>query len=332
MVYIYKKVVGKKPYYYLRASERKGKQIIAKDIAYLGNSIEEAKKSLENQLKYKDKIRKAYKTIHNFIESNHFLEKAEELKLKKDVFIGEKLNEIEACKLHFNHVFKKNVIETKKEILKNFVIEFAFNTTSIEGNTISLEETKNLLEDGLTPKDKTLREIYDLLNTERVFFELFDLKKEIDSDFIQKIHSQLLENIDARKGYRTRDIHVVKANFEATPAPFVKTDMDILLKWHNENKNKLHPLVLATIFHHKFEKIHPFFDGNGRVGRMLLNYILLRNDYPPIVIQKKERHYYLEALKKADESDLSKFKKEDYFDLIQFTSDEMIFSYWNIFL
>ena len=84
MVYIYKKLIGNKPYYYLRASERKGNKVIIKDIAYLGNSIEAARKALNNP-RFKDRIRKAYKTIHNFIESNHYLEKVNSLKLKSKI-------------------------------------------------------------------------------------------------------------------------------------------------------------------------------------------------------------------------------------------------------
>jgi len=331
MVYIYKKIIGNMPYYYLRASERKGKRVIAKDIAYLGNSIEEVRKSL-NKAEYKEKIRKAYKTIHNFLESNHWLEKAEKLKLKRDSFLDKKQTEIEACKLHYNNIFQKKENTTKKEILKNFVIEFAFNTTSIEGNTITLQQAKNLLEEGKTPENKTLREIYDLQNTEKVFFDIFNTNEELNHELIAKIHSDLMENIDPREGYRKEDVHVFKAHFEATPFPYVLTDMNLLLKWYNENKKKLHPIVLATIFHHKFEKIHPFMDGNGRTGRMLLNYILSKNNYPPLVVHKKTRAEYLETLKKADESGLTKFSKEDYFSLVQFIADEMIVSYWNIFL
>ena len=331
MVYIYKKVIGDKTYYYLRASERKGKRIIVKDIAYLGSTIKEVKVNLEKLLPYKDKIRKAYRTIHNFLESNYYLEIILKSKLKKDEFL-QKLNEIEACKLHYNSIFKKQDKITQEEILKNFVIEFSFNTTSMEGNTINLAEAKSLLQEGLTPKDKTLREIYDLQNTEKVFFEIIKLKEELSNDLIIKIHDKLIENIDPRKGYRITDIIVVRANFKATPAPYVKTDMDLLLKWYNQNKQKLHPLVLGTIFHHKFEKIHPFMDGNGRTGRMLLNYILLKNNYSPIIIHKKSRKEYLEALRLADKSNLTEVKKEDYKKLIEFNAEEMIETYWNIFL
>ena len=331
MVYIYRKLIAGKPYYYLRASERKGKKMIVKDIAYLGNSIEEVRKSLEKK-EHKEKIRKTYKTIHNFIESNHWLEKAHELKLKRNEFLAGKLEEIEACKLHYNDVFKKLDESTKREILKNFVIEFAFNTTSIEGNTINLEQARNLLQEGLTPENKTLREIYDLQNTEKVFFELINLNEELGHELIIKIHDNLTENIDARKGYRKTDVRVLRSNFDATPAPYVKTDMDLLLKWYNQNKTKLHPLALAIIFHHKFEKIHPFMDGNGRTGRMILNYILLKNDYPPVIIHKKTRGDYLEVLRKADKSGLSKAEIANYFPLIQFVSDELIGGYWDIFL
>jgi Fic family protein len=331
MVYIYKKIIAGKPYYYLRASKRKGKKMIIKDIAYLGNSLEEVKKALESK-KYKEKIKKTYKTIHNFIESNHWLEKAQELKLKKDEFIAEKLLEVKACKLHYNSVFKKLDETTKREILKNFIIEYAYNTTSIEGNTINLEQARNLLVEGLTPENKTLREIYDLQNTEKVFFELINLNEELTSDFIIMVHDNLMENIDARKGYRKTDVRVIKSNFDATPAVYVKTDMDLLLKWYNSNKDKLNPLVLAIIFHHKFEKIHPFADGNGRTGRMILNYILTKNNYPPLIIQKNTRSDYLEVLRKADNSNPSKAEKEHYFPLVQFVADELISEYWSIFL
>ena len=221
---------------------------------------------------------------------------------------------------------------TKKEIMKNFVIEYSFNSSSIEGNTINLEEARNLLQDGLTPKDKTLREIYDLQNSEKVFFILLNRKNEINHELINEIHSNLMKNIDARIGYRTTDVRVIRSNFDATPAPYVKTDMELLLKWFKKNEDKLHPLILATIFHHKFEKIHPFMDGNGRTGRMILNYILLSKNFPPLIIHKKTRKEYLDALRKADNSKLTENNKEDYFSLVKFNAQEMISSYWDIFL
>ncbi|MEK6818689.1 MAG: hypothetical protein AABY10_02015, partial [Nanoarchaeota archaeon] len=189
MVYIYKKKTGNKDYYYLRASKRQGKKILVKDIAYLGSTIEEVRKNLANLRSHKEEIRKAYRNLNLFLDTNHYLEKAKGLKLKKDEFLRDKLPEVEACRIHFQEKFQKMDKQTKKEIIKNFLIEFAFNTTSIEGNTINLQEARNLLQDGITPKDKTLREIYDLQNTEKVFFELYDkeFKEEITRELIIKI-------------------------------------------------------------------------------------------------------------------------------------------------
>ncbi len=332
MVYIYKKSLKGKSYYYLRASSRKGDKLFTKDVAYLGTSLDEVKKALENLPKHSKEIRKAYKTLNNFLESNFYLEKAKTLKLKKDDFLDQKLFEVEACKIHYNSIFNKKDALTKQETIKNFIIEFAFNTTSIEGNTIKLNQARSLLQDGVAPKDKTLREIYDLQNTERVFLDLLNSKQEITDKLIISIHKRLLENIDPRTGYRTEDVRVIKSNFKATPAPYVKIDINLLLKWYDENKNKFHPLVLASAFHHKFEKIHPFMDGNGRTGRMLMNYILIKNKYPPLVIHTKTRKTYVESLSSADGSDPLKLKKEDYKKLCKFASQEMIETYWNIFL
>ncbi|MCK5625069.1 Fic family protein [Candidatus Pacearchaeota archaeon] len=332
MVYIYKKIIGKKLYYYLRASMKKDKKVVVKDLAYLGSSLKDVRKNLDKLTKYKKEIRNTYKTIKTFLESNYYLEKASKLKLKKDEYLDEKLVETEACKEHYIKKFSKEHELTKKDFFKYFLIEFAYNTTSIEGNTITLKEARNLLEEGLTPKNRTLREIFDLQNTEKVFFEILNSKKDIDKDFIVNLHKKLIENIDDRIGFRRTDVRVLKSRFKASPAKYVITDINLLLKWYNDNKKKLHPLVLAALFHHKFEKIHPFYDGNGRTGRMLLNYILIRNNYPPLIIRKKFRKEYLNSLGKADESPLKETKKEDYFELVQYVANELITNYWNLFL
>ena len=333
MVYIYKKPVGNKVYYYLRASERRKGKILAKDIAYLGSTIEEVKSNLDKLTKFKNQVRKSYKKIHSFLESNHFLQKAQRLKLKKDHFLKDKTDEIEACRLHYREVFSKLDALTKKETFKTYVIEFAYNTASIEGNTINLEEAKDLLNEGITPKGKTLREVYDLQNTEKVFFELLEAYNgELTHGLIIDIHDKLLENIDERKGYRTSNVRVIRSNFEASPGTYVKTDMDLLLKWYIRYKDKLHPLILAIIFHHKFEKIHPFMDGNGRAGRMVMNCLLLKNNLPPTIIHKKRREDYLDAMREADPSDIWKLDEKKYADLIAYGTDEFLDTYWSVFL
>lgn len=331
MVYVYKKIISGKPYYYLRISKRKGERIITKDIAYLGGNIQEARKAILKVSKYKKEIRRSYRKLNLFFETEYYFDKANKLKLRVDEFLDKRLVEIEAIKLHYGDNFECENLKNKEELSKYFAINFAYNTTSIEGNTITLKEAQNLLEEGRTPKDKTLREIYDVQNTEAVFIELLDGKHKISHNLIEGVHKKLMLNIDLRLGYRTKDIKVMRSHFDSTPGPYVKIDMSLLLEWYEENKKKLHPLVLASLFHHKFEKIHPFSDGNGRTGRMFVNIILMNNGYPPMIIYKKDRARYLDALSSADKINLTKTEK-GYKELVDFMADEMISSYWNLFL
>lgn len=332
MVYIYKKKRADKIYYYLRASVKKKGKVVTKDIAYLGSSLKDVVKSLSNiPQKYKVEIRKAYKTIHRFLEANYYIDVVKSKKLKRDDYLGNFQEEVEACKEHWDKVFLKQDELTKEEILKNFVVEFSYNTTSLEGNTITLLQAHKLLLEERTPKNKTLREVYDLQNTQRVFLSVFSNTPEITHDSIQHIHKQLLDRVDARIGYRTQDVRVYMSRFDSSPAPYVKADMDALLKWYNEHQN-LHPFVLACLFHHKFEKIHPFMDGNGRCGRILLNLILLLRGYPPLYVRKVNREKYLNALSFADKADLNDVSVDKYRKLVEFCSREMIKGYWNVFL
>lgn len=333
MAYIYKKIIHGNPYYYLRVSKRVRGKVVVKDVAYLGNDISKLGKNLDELPSlYKADIRKAYRNIKKFIEGEHYLKKVKELRLKENKYLNKKtLEEIEAIKLHFNNNLLKKDDKVREETFKNFLIDFAFNTTSLEGNTITLDEANKLLKENLTPKNRTLREIYDLQNTEKVFFEIIKTKKKIDHNLIIDIHDRLLENIDNRKGYRKHDIRVFKAAFEASPYVYVKTDMGILLKWMYSHEKKLHPLVLAGIFHQKFEKIHPFSDGNGRTGRMILDYILMKKGYPPLIVRKSRRGGYLDALSKGNKADLNSIEPKYYRSIVEYLAEEMKSSYWNNF-
>jgi Fic family protein len=331
MVYIYKKKVGNKEYYYLRISKSTGKKKITKDLAYLGSDPEKLRKRLDSLNKYKDEIRRAYRKINIFLESEYYLKKIKSLKLKQDSFLKENLLHLEACKFHFQHKFKKLKSLTQKETIENLSIEFSQNTTSLEGNTITLNEARKLFLEGKTPKNRTLREIYDLQNTKKSLIKLFNSKEELNEKFIINLHKNLLKNIDSRSDYRTEEVRIIKANFKSSPAKYVKADMSLLLNWYKKNKNKLHPFVLAIVFHHKFEKIHPFMDGNGRTGRMLVNKILISKGYPPMIFYKKDRTEYLDSLASADKINLTEVSKE-YSKLIEFASNQAINSYWNLFL
>jgi len=334
MVYIYKRATEGKPYYYLRTSKRVKDKVIAKDIAYLGNDLTKIEKKLDSlPQQYKAEIRKAHRNIKKFITSEYLINKIKEKKLKKTkLLLREFLEQVEAIKFHYQNHFLKEDELTQKESYKQFLVGFAYNSTSLEGNTITLKEAERLLHEELSPKDRTLREIYDLQNTEKVFFDLLESKEEITNKLIIKIHDQLMEKIDKRMGYRLGDIRVFRSRFDASPGKYVKADMNILLDWYKKEKKNLHPMVMAAIFHQKFEKIHPFSDGNGRTGRMLMNYMLLNSGFPPMIIQKKNRSTYLDVLGQANDVIIDHLDEKKYKGLVEFVVEEMVANYWNLFL
>jgi len=336
MVYIHVKKAGGKKYYTLRISYRdKTGKIITKDLENLGDDLSKIKlDTLEK--KYKKEIRESYKVIKKFLESNYYVGKAKKKKLKKSLFFSsEQLLEIESIKIHFETAFSKLDILTKQEIYNLFLIKFAVSSTGIEGNTINLEQASKLLAENILPKDKTLREVYDLQNTKKVFFDLLEKKPPLTRETILLVHDELLQNIDARKGYRTNDIHILGQPFKPSPGRYVKADMELLLQWYNKHKNKIHPLALALFFHHKFENIHPFSDGNGRTGRLLLNLILLQHHYPPLIIPKALREKYLQVMSAADkglQKSLFSLDMKSYQPLFLFVFTEFKKTYWNTFL
>lgn len=327
MTYIYSKVINGKSYYYLRIDTKVSNKRVIKDIAYLGNDISkiDINKLLDNS-KYKKEIRKSYKIINKYINSNYYLNKAKSEKLRKDKYLtNEQQILLESQRLHFKDRFIKLDKNTQKEIYDNFIVSFTYNTTSIEGNTIPLNDVRKILsDDKIQLKNKTLREIYDLRNTKDTFFSIVDSKKPLSIDFIINTHKQLMKDVDERIGFRRHDVRVIKSRFDSAPYFRIEKEMQELINWYKENK-KINPFVLSVMFHHKFEKIHPFSDGNGRTGRLIMNYILIKNNYPPIIITKKNRDKYLEALESAD-------KSEDYSKLIQFLIEEYKKGYWENFV
>jgi Fic family protein len=324
MAYLYKKIIHGRPYYYLRISKRINGKIVVKDVAYLGSDITTVECKLDKLHTYAKDIRKGYRHIKKFIQTEHYIKHVRDKKLKHDPYLQkDRLQRIEALKLHYNRQFLRANKLTQREAYHHFLIDFAFNSTSIEGNTISLAEARKLLEEEILPKNKTLREVYDLQNTEKL---------SVNEHLLIDIHDKLLDKIDKRKGYRTHEIRVFRARFDAAPAKFIRTDMRLLWKWFKDNKKKLHPLVLATLFHHKLEKIHPFSDGNGRTGRMFMNYLLMKNKYPPLIISNKKRALYLKTLAHADRENIKGSNVEHYKTLVVHVSDELLDSYWNAFM
>ncbi|MBU1973897.1 MAG: Fic family protein [Nanoarchaeota archaeon] len=128
---------------------------------------------------------------------------------------------------------------------------------------------------------------------------IFKKKPKLNEKTIIDLHKIIVENTGVTLGYKTLPNFLLGRNVKTAPPEKVKLEMKNLLKWYKESKN-LHPLEKAAVFHGKFEKIHPFEDGNGRVGRLLINIILLNYGYPPLIIRKTQRIAYFHALEAFD--------------------------------
>lgn len=187
------------------------------------------------------------------------------------------------------------------ELKKTLKVEFTYNSNSIEGNTLTLGETKLILEDGLTVGGKSIREINETLNHNKIFDFLYlwlQENKPLDEKTVFKIHQFVLKNIDDENAGKYRKIQVrISGEEESLPLPSeIKPEMDKLFHWFESQKSVLHPVDLAANFHYRFVKIHPFVDGNGRTVRVLMNLILMRFGYPMIIIPTVRRMEYIQTL------------------------------------
>jgi Fic family protein len=212
----------------------------------------------------------------------------------------------------FNHITKlKSELDQLRplppEAVKNlnevFRVEWTYNSNAIEGNTLSLIETKVVLEDGLTIGGKRLKEHFEVINHSEAidFIDEHVIKdKNLDESTIKNIHYLILKNIDNNNAGKYRLINVRISGSKHVPPHFlqIENEMANLLSWYEKRKNELHPVELAALFHFKFVYIHPFSDGNGRTARLLMNLILMENGYPPAIVkaENEQRMNYYETL------------------------------------
>lgn len=180
-----------------------------------------------------------------------------------------------------------------------FEIEYTHNSTAIEGNTLTLMETKLVLEDQISVGGKDLREIYEQVNHQKAFRYVKDCiakKIPLDEKIIKDIHAMLMEHILVGGVYRNVDVYISGAQ-HTPPSPSemyhqVK-DFYADLTWKG---GQLNLIELAAWTHAEFVKIHPFPDGNGRTSRLIMNYQLMANGFAPVSIAKENRLDYFNTL------------------------------------
>jgi Fic family protein len=226
----------------------------------------------------------------------------------------------ELFSIHFHRIQnKKKELDKKrplpavalKRIKEDMYIEWSYNSNGIEGNTLNLNETRIVLQDGMTVKGKSLREHLEIANHHEAidFVENIAQKKTgITEKNILRIHEIVMLKIEKEFAgrYRNGAVRIMGVNF-IPPNPLkVQLLMEELTNFINTNSLKLGDIEMAAILHHRFAWIHPFFDGNGRTVRLLMNLFLMRKGYPPAIILKNDRKKYYEALNYANNGSYQK--------------------------
>ena len=196
-----------------------------------------------------------------------------------------------------------------KKILEDIRLRHTYHSDAIEGNTLTLQETKLVLEGGITIGGKPLKDHIEAQNDAEAFdlmVELVHAKKSISQEIIQQIHEVVTKGIlkDAGK-YRTENVRITGS--KTTPPSYSKIVKLMEDYVQNIRQLKLNPIKKTAFIHHELVRIHPFIDGNGRVARLITNLYLMKQGYPPVILKKEDRHKYYRTLQKADEGDLSSF-------------------------
>lgn len=219
-----------------------------------------------------------------------------------------------------------------KNLRDVYRVEWTYNSNAIEGNTLSLIETKVVLEDGLTIGGKRLQEHLEVVNhAEAIDFVEEQVQQHaiLDEKTLKLIHYLILKNIDNENAGKYRSINVRISGSKHEPPHFLQVphEMEELFVWYEQAKAELHPVELAALFHFKFVYIHPFADGNGRTARLLMNLILMSHGFPPAIVKAEndQRLRYYETLEMAStEEELQPFIR-----LIASRVEESILNYLN---
>jgi len=192
---------------------------------------------------------------------------------------------------------------------KIFIEEFAYDTNAIEGSTVTLPEVAGILEKKISPEGRKLWEVQETYGVAEAVSFIRETKEHLSIPLMKKLHKIIFRKSKKFAGKlreKGKEVAVVDSFgniiHRGAPSAQVLSLLKELVAWYNKNKKKYSPLVLAAVVHNQFENIHPFEDGNGRVGRLLLNSILLKHGHPPVNIELKKRKDYYAALREYQEN------------------------------
>lgn len=222
--------------------------------------------------------------------------------MTKDIL--EKIDSIKSA-LDSHRPFPDHVVKQLKDYYR---IGLTYTSNAIEGNTLTESETKVVIEDGLTIGGKSLREHYEVLGHAKAYDHVYSLlDRAITEEDVLSLHKLFFQQIDSGNAGRYRQRNVIITGTDYLPPDYNKVPE--LMKKYITNLNKVdnnkHPLELASDLHAEFEAIHPFIDGNGRIGRLLFSIMTMKNGYCPVIIPPVRRAEYITAMRKSNKGDMS---------------------------
>jgi len=269
MVNLREKKTGQQTYYYLEHSIREGNKVIKKE-KYLGKEVP----------KDLDKIKRMFV-----------------IELYKEKWF----NDFEKIKGNYSREQKIMPPSSRAKQKQTFAIKFTYNTQKIEGSALSLKDTSNLIEKGITPSEKPINDVTEAEEHNKVFYEMLSYEKDLSLQIILYWHKKLFEKtkIDIAGKIRNHQVGISLSKY----MPPMPSELDFSIReffnWYNKSKNNLNPVELAALVHLKWVSIHPFADGNGRISRLMMNFVLHKHGYPMLDIPYVKRDSYYTSLERS---------------------------------
>lgn len=203
-------------------------------------------------------------------------------------------------------------IISNKDYMQDFITRSTYHSNAIEGSTLTYAETYAIIynDNNFKINNKEPREIYGAINHKKALLYVFDnINNPLSESLIKNINKIINQDIKYIEGYRKINV-IIKGSEHIPPKSSLVANMMFYFVYNYNNEVVDDLFEKIAKYHIEFEKIHPFEDGNGRTGRLLINYELLKNNVAPVVIETSDRVKYFELLRKEDVKGLSEFLKE----------------------
>ncbi|MEK6948816.1 MAG: Fic family protein [Nanoarchaeota archaeon] len=278
MAAIKKRKIGKQTYYYVEHSFKAGGKV--KTLSkYLGKNVPVEIEDIKDDLEF--------------------------LALRSSV-----LDKIKNIKKNYQKEHNSLPDAEKQKLIEDFLIHFIYDSSKIEGSSLSLNDTKGLFLHNITPKNKPVDDVKEAEGYREAFYSMMNYKGKLSLKTINKWHAMMFKNTSKDYIAGKVRLHKIVVTGSRTVFPVPEGVPQLLkdfIKWYLKEEKELNPVELAAMAHLKFVTIHPYSDGNGRISRLLANYVLKRHGYPLLNIKFNDRMAYYHSLESSQINEKPKY-------------------------